>query len=263
LTGVSLQVDRTFDVGGLSIRVHESGNGSPFIVLHHSTGPFWTPFYDRLAESFTVMAPDLPGFGSSERPTDARSPRDLAIRCLQLLDQLDTGPVGLAGFGLGGWVAAEMATMNQRAFTSLALIGAAGIKPRNGYIYDPMMGSYTEYARLGFANDERFERTLGIEPAPQLVELWDYSREMTARVTWRPWMWSGQLPGLLRGVKTPSLVVWGDSDRIIPLDCGEQYAELIPNARLEIIEEAGHVVDIEQPDVLADLIADFAASQGR
>ena len=95
------------------------------------------------------------------------------------------------------------------------------------------------------------------------VELWDRSREMTARITWKPWMWSGQLPSLLRGVATPSLVVWGQHDRIVPLDCGQQYYELLADARLEIVYDAGHTVDLEQPELLAQLIADFVATVER
>ena len=63
---------------------------------------------------------------------------------------------------------------------------------------------------------------------------------------------------LVKGIKTPALVVWGAHDRIVPLDCGEQYAQLLQNARLEVLEDAGHVVDLEQPEALAKLITQFA-----
>src|SRR5690348_10747749 len=77
---------RTVEVAGLTIRTSERGTGSPpFVVLHHSTGPLWTPFHDALAESGAVLAPDLPGYGRSERPDDARSPRDLGILWLRAL----------------------------------------------------------------------------------------------------------------------------------------------------------------------------------
>ena len=100
----------------------------------------------------------------------------------------------------------------------------------------------------------------GEEPVQEVVDLWDYSREMTARVTWKPWMWSLQFPALLQGVRTPSLVVWGGADAIVPLECGRQYVEVLPNARLEVVEDAGHVVDLEEPERLAGLIVDFVAA---
>jgi len=255
---------RQVAVAGLQLQTSEGGTGTPpFVVLHHSTGPLWTPFYEALAARRAVIAPDLSGYGRSERPDAARSPRDLAILWLRALDELEPDPVHLVGLGLGGWVAAEIATMAPRRLASLTLVGAAGIKPRDGFIHDPMMSSWTDYARLGFHDESRFEKVIGSEPSEDLITLWDHSREMTARITWKPWMWSGQLPSLLRGVATPSLVVWGQDDRIVPLDCGQQYGELLADARLEIVDDAGHTVDLEQPELLAQLIADFVATVER
>ena len=62
---------------------------------------------------------------------------------------------------------------------------------------------------------------------------------------------------LLGGVATPALIVWGRDDRIVPLECAERYQKALPHARLEIVENAGHFVDMEQPDVLAQLVARF------
>ena len=262
-TGTGERRSEAVDVGGLEMHLQSAGewSGTPVVVLHHSTGPLWTPFHDRLAERRRVVVPDLPGYGRSARPVTARAPRDLAIRALQLFDVLGVGPVHLVGLGLGGWVAAEMATMHQSALSSLVLVGAAGIKPRTGEIFDPMMSSPVTYGRRCFSADERFDALFGEEPSPELAEVWDWSREMTARITWRPWMWSGQLPDLLRGVRTPALVVWGDTDRVVPIDCGQQYAELLPAARLETVAAAGHCVDLEQPDALASVVERFFDEQ--
>jgi pimeloyl-ACP methyl ester carboxylesterase len=252
---------REVEVAGLRLHTSEAGQGAPaFVVLHHSTGPLWTPFYDALARTRAVVAPDLSGYGRSQRPDFARAPRDLAILCLQALDQLEPGPVHLVGLGFGGWVGAEMATMAQRRLASLTLVGAAGIKPRVGFIHDPMMRSWTDYAQLGFHNGERFTEVFGSEPSDELLTLWDHSREMTARVTWKPWMWSSQLAQLLGGVRTPSLLVWGRHDGIVPLDCGEQYRDLLVDSRLEIVDDAGHTVELEQPELLAKLVTEFVAN---
>jgi len=249
-------------VAGLSVHARQRGNGQPVVVLHHSTGPLWAPFHDRLSESCSVIAPDMPGFGRSERPTWARSPAHLAAVLGQWLDQSDAGPVHLVGFGLGGWVAAELAVMGGGRLSSLSLVGAAGLRPREGYIYDPMGESWTSYARRSFRDDEHFAAVFGEDPAQEVVDLWDYSREMTARVTWKPWMWSLPLAQLLKGVRVPGLVVWGEADAIVPLDCASQYVETLPDARLELVAGAGHVLELEEPDVLARLIADFVVSTG-
>lgn len=254
-------VERDIEVGGLLVHLSESGAGPPLVVLHHSTGPMWSAFYDSLAESFTVTAPDMPGYGQSTRPITARSPAHLAILLNQLFHAHGFEQIHLVGLGFGGWIAAELAAMDQRRLASLTLVGAAGIRPRGeGLIHDPMAESWTAYARQSFRNDEAFAAVFGEEPPQEVVDLWDYSREMTARITWKPWMWSLQLPDLLKGVQTPTLVVWGDEDKIVPLDCGKQYVEALPNAQLEIVENAGHLIDLEHPDRLAALIAGFAAA---
>src|SRR4051812_21084792 len=84
---------RDVEVAGLRVHTSERGTGRPpFVVLHHSTGPLWTPFHEALAADRAVVAPDLPGYGRSERPDDARSPRDLGILALRALDELEPDP---------------------------------------------------------------------------------------------------------------------------------------------------------------------------
>src|ERR1700759_660778 len=122
-TAVIARTERDVLGGGLRIHMKEKGDGPPVAVLHHSTGPLWTPFYEELAESVHLIAIDIPGYGRSERPELARSPRDLAVLTLQMIDLLDIDPVHVLGLGLGGWIAAEMASMNQQLLASLTLVG--------------------------------------------------------------------------------------------------------------------------------------------
>ena len=167
------------------------------------------------------------------------------------------GDVSLVGLGFGGWIAAEMATMAPSAFRRLVLVGPMGIKPERGDIADQALLSYIDYVRLGFADQRAFERIFGAEPVTPTLEQWDLNREMTFRIAWKPYMYNPTLPHLLGGVATPALVVWGRDDRIVPLECGERFAKALPHARLEIVERAGHFVDMEQPDELARLVAAF------
>jgi len=252
---IPLQGDVT--VGGLLLAADIAGSGEPVVVIHHSTGPLWTPYLELLAQTNQVVAPHLAGFGRSQRPSDARAPSDLAVLAMQQLDALDLGPVAVVGLGFGGWVAAEMAAMYQRRLASLTLVGAAGLKPAEGFIHDPMMTAFDAYVRQGFANQDRFDALFGATPADDVIELWDFSREMTARLTWKQWMWSISLPTLVRGVRIPAQVIWGGDDRIVPLECGYHYAELLGGAPLHLVADAGHNVDLEQPEQLARLTVDL------
>jgi pimeloyl-ACP methyl ester carboxylesterase len=252
---------RTVQVAGLDVFLREGGSGEPLVLLHHSTGNLnFSPFMEKLAENFSVIAPDMPGYGQSTQPAWARHPRDMALLMLQLLDELNLDKVHLVGLGFGGWIAAELAVASQTRLKSLTLVGASGIQPREGQIYDQMLVVWEKYVAQCHRDEASFEETYGDEPHEDVIRVWDFNREMTARLNWKPWMFSRQLPHLLGGVKVPALVVWGDTDRVIPQDTGNQYAELLGNAKLEVVAQAGHHVDVEQPEALAGLIAGHAKS---
>jgi pimeloyl-ACP methyl ester carboxylesterase len=80
---------------------------------------------------------------------------------------------------------------------------------------------------------------------------------MCFRIAWKPYMYSQTLPHLLAGVRSPALVVWGDDDKVVPRSAGERYAALLPKARFEIVRDAGHCVEMEQPAELVGLVSSF------
>ena len=256
----------TAAVAGTMLHVARGGDGPPVLVLHHDIGsPKTLPFYDALAERFMVIRPSHPGYDGSPRPEWMRGVRDIAVVYQALLAEdartRAPGAVAVVGLGFGGWIAAEMATMAPRAFCSLVLVGAMGLKPERGEIADQAIVSYLDYARAGFAQPRAFERVYGAEPPTSMLEQWDLNREMTFRIAWKPYMYSQTLPHLLGGVRAPALVVWGDDDKVVPPSAGRVYASRLPDARLEIVPACGHCVDMEKPDALAALVTSFAGGK--
>src|SRR5205823_14198769 len=241
----------TVRIAGAALHVARAGAGAPLLVLHHDVGSLERlPFYDALARRFTVLVPSHPGYDRSERPDWLRSVRDVAVlyQCLLAERELtrDPGRVSLIGLGFGGWIAAEMATMAPREFHRLVLVGAMGLKPPDGDIFDQAIVSYLDYARAGFHDQQAFTKIYGDVTTDQLVD-WDLCREMCFRIAWKPYMYSQTLPHVLGGVRSPALVVWGDDDQIVPKSAGELYARSLPKARLETVATSGHCVDMEQP----------------
>jgi len=256
----------TIPIAGVAMQVARAGGGPPLLVLHHDIGTLERlPFYDTLATRFTVVVPSHLGYDGSQRPDWMRNVRDLAAAHQWLLSELavtrDPQTVSVVGLGFGGWIAAEMATQAPRAFRKLVLVGAMGLKPDRGVIADQALLSYIDYVRLGFADQRAFDRLFGADPTTAQLEKWDLNREMTFRIAWKPYMYNPTLPHLLGGVPTPTLVVWGRDDRVVPLECGERFAKALPRARLEVVEGAGHFVEMEKPHELAQLVTDFV-SQG-
>lgn len=247
-------------VADAAVRVRKGGAGDPMLVLPHDIGTLdRLPFYDTLANRFTVYLPSHPGWDGSERPGWMRSVRDVAVIYQALAASLGLCNASLVGLGFGGWIAAEMATMSPQAYRRLVLVGPMGVKPVQGEIFDQAIVSYIDYARAGFEDQAVFDRLFGAEPPTERLEQWDLNREMTFRIAWKPYMYNPTLPHLLGGVRAPALVVCGRGDKIVPLECGEAYAQALPQGRLAVVERCGHFVDMEQPEALAGLIMEFAS----
>jgi pimeloyl-ACP methyl ester carboxylesterase len=242
-------------VGGGELRYRRGGEGPAVVVLHHDIGnPDWLPFHRALAARNTVYVPDLPGWGGSERLPWLRSVRDIAVLLHHFEDRLGLTEITVVGLGFGGWVAAEMATMDSRRYSGLALVAAAGLQPEEGEILDQFLLSYDEYVRQGFHNPAAHDAVFTSEPTTERLMEWDVAREMVARVAWKPYLFSQTLGHLLGDLSLKTLVVAGGKDRIVPPSCARQYAAAIRGAVLHVFPDTGHFVDMERPAELAALI---------
>lgn len=250
--------ESTVEAAGIKLHVARAGRGRPVMVLHHETGTLdRLPFYDALAKHYDVLVPHHPGYSRSQRPDWMRSTRDIAVIYRGLLSDFKLKNAALVGLGFGGWIAAEMASMAPADLSHLVLVGAMGIKPPQGDILDSAITGYIDYARAGFHDQKAFDRVYGAEPSVDQLEMWDICREMSFRIAWKPYMYSQTLPHLLKTMRAPTLIVWGEDDKVVPMSAGKRYLESLPDARLEIVRSCGHAVDMEQPEALAKLVTNF------
>ncbi len=247
---------------GAEMQILKGGSGEPLLVLHDEMGqPGWLRIHEELAENYTVYAPSLPGFGVTDRLDWVMNVRDMATWTLWAMEDMGLPSLNVAGFSLGGWLAAEMATQNPRAFNKMALAAPAGILPPTGEILDMFLMVSAEFITAGVHNPSaatEFQTICPDEPSPELVELWETAREEACRLTWRPYMHDRSLPHRLGRLKAlPSLIVWGRNDEVVPPSAGEVYNSSIPGARLVTLEDCGHRIDIEKTDELAGFLRDF------
>ena len=239
------------EVAGAKIHLLNSGSGDAVLSLHSIEGNLGLlPYLDALSQSACVYAPTHPGFGSSERPDWLETIADLARFYLWMLQDLELDRVHLMGGFMGGWVAAEMAVMNPHILQSLTLIGTAGVRPSEGEIADIFLLGDEQTTSLSIGDPDLL--TTAIEPEDPFVRL--RGREMTTRLCWKPYMHSPSLIHLLPRVHVPSLILWGDNDRIVPVSAGERIADAMPDARLEIIAGAGHLPHIERSNEVIPLL---------
>jgi pimeloyl-ACP methyl ester carboxylesterase len=249
-------------VADTTLEVLTLGTGEPLLVLHDEMGApdAVFPAYRTLAESHRLVLPAYPGFGGSERLDWLMSVHDLAVWYLQALRSLDLGQTSVLGVSLGGWLTAEMATMCPQAFKRLVLVSPMGVKPPTGDIFDLFVVTAREYFATWFEQPDRVEayaEQFGDAIPPERAARIEDAREAAVRMAWKPYMHNPSLPHLLGGVLNPTLVICGRQDKVVPLSAGETYRQLIPNARLEVIEEAGHRPDLEQPDVFTRVLQTF------
>jgi pimeloyl-ACP methyl ester carboxylesterase len=253
--------ETSLDIAGVKLYLARAGKGTPLLILHHDIGTLpKLPFYDALASRFDVVIPHHPGYGKSERPSWLRSVRDVAAMYQDMLGRLDIAQCALVGLGFGGWIAAEMATQAPGSVSKLVLVGAMGVKPPEGDILDEAIVSYIDYARAGFHDQKVFDAVYGAEPDTDQLEQWDICREMNFRIAWKPYKYSQTLPHLLGGARAPTLIVWGENDKVVPRSAAEVFKAGLPKARLEIVKNCGHCVDMEKPEELARLVTDFVAA---
>jgi pimeloyl-ACP methyl ester carboxylesterase len=242
--------ERDLTVRGTRVRVLEAGSGQPLLYLHDA-GDLgeWAPLLSGLAQRYAVCRPDHPGFNASADGSDIDSVHDLAFFYLDLLDEIGADRVTLIGAGLGGWLAAELATIEPRRVSRLILAGAFGIRAGEP-APDVFLLNPAELADLTYHTSEA--RSAAARQAGQLADdaerLARYlrNRGATAHLGWNPYLHDPKLPGRLHRITAPTLILWGAQDRILPAGQARRWAELLPGARLAIIDDAGHLPLAEQ-----------------
>lgn len=250
----------TVKLAGIDVEVFEAGSGNPLLWLHGANGfdpahPFVKPFSERRR----LIAPSHPGFGKSGLPAWLDRPDDIAVLYLELLDRLGIARIELVGCSLGGWIAAEMASLAPERIAKLVLVGPAGVKVGPGDKLDiPDMWALPQedVNKLLFHDPQK----MAMDPSKlsdEQLSILLRNRETTALLTWEPWMHNPKLKHRLHRVKAPTLFVRGVSDGLMSAAYVEGYAKLVPGACTATIAAAGHAPQIEQPAAFAAAVLPF------
>jgi pimeloyl-ACP methyl ester carboxylesterase len=234
------------DADGFRIRYLTAGQGTPLVHLHGAGGLLQTQVHELLTARYRVILFEMPGFGSSPENTRTNAPRELAATMLAALAALGIDRCNLMATSFGARVALWMALQRPGRVQALVLEGPGAIRPPG---HRPPSGTPEQMAQLLFAHPER--HTMPAKPPEVMAQ----QRALTGRL--RGPDRDPELEAALQHLQAPTLVLFGNLDRVMPPEMGRHYKKLLPNCHLVFVHDAGHEISIDRPEAVFDVVADF------
>jgi pimeloyl-ACP methyl ester carboxylesterase len=248
------------EVEGCRIALKRGGVGPTLLYLHGANGAAAVqPFMEALAQEFDVLVPEHPGFGGSDEPAWLDNIHDVAYFYLGFMERLDLRDAVVIGSSLGGWIALEMAVRNASRIRALSLVGPSGIHVSGLKKGDLFLWSQEEKVRNLFFDQAVAERMLAQALAPEAQEVAAKNQFTVARLAWEPRMYDPHLAKWLHRIKVPVQLIWGDSDKLLPPAYAAEFKQLIPQARVDIVPQCGHLPQSEKPQEFLRLFREFAS----
>ena len=235
------------EADGFRIRYMEAGHGPPLVHLHGAGGLRLSPGHDLLSRQFRVIAFEMPGFGQSSENTRTRTMAELAATMAKAVGNLGIDTFNLMGTSFGGKAALWLALEQRERVPALVLEAPAAIRPTGT---EPPAGSPEEMARRLYAHPERLPAIPPPDPTVQAK-----TRQLVGRL--RGPDRDTDLERQLADLATPTLVLFGTVDRVIPPEMGHLYKELMPNCHLVFVYDAGHAISTDRPEAFTEVVTDF------
>ena len=252
----------TIDVAGRPTVTMHGGDGPTFVYLHSTLGEttLWLPFYQTWARKFRVLVPTHPGFGQSGGFDRIDTIEDMAFHYVEMFDALGLEEVILGGVSLGGWIAAEFAVRWPERVKKLWIADAPGLWVEEEPLPDlfRIMQDKTRLRELLFHDPGSGIASMVIQDKPDEKTMLQVYQNMTvlARLVWeRPY--DPKLAQRLRRIQCPTLLIWGDHDKLVPPSYGEAYKKHIEGAELKLIKDCGHLPMFEKEHEFVDTIQKF------
>ncbi|MBI3407862.1 MAG: alpha/beta hydrolase [Planctomycetes bacterium] len=252
----------TIEVVGRPTVIKHAGAGTPFVYLHSALdeSAMWLPFYQSWARQFRVLVPTHPGFGLSGGLDGIDAIEDMAFHYVELFDALGLDEVILGGVSLGGWIAAEFAVRWPERVKKLWLADAPGLWIEESPLPDlfRIMNDRERLRELLFHDPQGAMASLVISDQPDEATMMQayQSLSVLARLVWeRPY--NPKLAGRLHRIGCPTLLVWGEHDRLVPPAYGEAYHKHIRGSELKLIKDCGHLPMFEKEAEFVEMIARF------
>jgi len=259
-------------INGVRLHCTARGAGKPVVLVHGLGGPLmWKQLTPLLEKDFRVVVIDLPGFGQSAKPAASYTIEYFTRFLKAILRELKIERSILVGVSLGGRISAELALASSNSVERLVLISSTGLSGSA-----PALRRQVLWTAFRFVADklvlrsptlicklaERSFYDLSSRPADLCAEMFEQMSEPGGREAWlasfrttitRDAMFATRLPSL----SIPTLVVWGERDRAVPIENAYAFCRLIPNSWLVFLPACAHSVPLEKPHELARAIRTF------
>ena len=252
----------TIDVSGRPTTILHGGDGPTFVYLHSTLGESfrWLPFYQTWSNHFRVLVPTHPGFHQSGGFDQIDTIEDMAFHYVELFDALGLEEVILGGVSLGGWIAAEFAVRWPERVKKLWISGSPGLWVDEEPLPDlfALMGKPDKVRNLVFHDPDCYMAKLVVSDSPSEATMLSAYQSMTvaARLLWeRPY--DPKLAARLRRVQCPTLLLWGDDDKLIPPSYGQAYLKYLPHAQWQVLPQCGHMVMFEKEAEFVEAVRRF------
>jgi pimeloyl-ACP methyl ester carboxylesterase len=236
------------EADGFRIRYTEAGDGAPLVHLHGARGLQLTPAHDLLSRQFRVIAFEMPGFGQSPENTRTQNMPELASTMAKAVDELGIDSFNLMGTSFGGKTALWLALQQRERVLALVLEAPAAIRPEAARPPSDLPNEIAPH-RL-YAHPERVPSVPPPDPA-----IWAKTRPLVMRL--RGPDRDANFERQLKQVATPTLVLFGTVDGVIPTEMGHIYKELMPNCHLVFVYDAAHRISTDRPEAFTEVVADF------
>jgi pimeloyl-ACP methyl ester carboxylesterase len=245
----------TLTVNGVKTVLYSAGTGEP-VVFFHGAGTmdgfdFTAPWTDK----FRVIAPYHPGFGESGDDPSYTDAHDYVMHYLELFDALKLDTFNLVGLSLGGYLAAKFASEHGHRVKKLAMVAPAGIIDPEHPMLDILAVPGEVVPGLLVSSFDVLKKRLPEKPDIDFTVARYREATTVARLLWEHPS-DPKFMQYLHRLKMPTLIVWGDEDKIIPVQQTDVWRKCVPHAEIKIFKGAGHLVHLEKPEAV-DLIGRF------
>jgi len=242
-------VRENYKVDGVDTAVYTAGKGEPLVYFHGAGTVEGFDFAEAWAEKFRVIVPYHPGFGESGDDPSFTETHDYVMHYLELFDVLGLDKINLLGISFGGYLAAKFSMEHGHRVKKLAMVAPACLPDPEHPMADVLAIPGEQLVPMLVSNFDNLKPRLPEKPDMDFIG--DRYREATtfARLMWEHPL-DFRLTRYIHRLKMPVMLLWGDEDKIVPVQQLETWRKHLPEARVEIFKGAGHLLFLESADAV-------------